>query len=449
MRKEHHVLSSLRASMDHMPACISCITCRVSCVGGHCNALKPKYASAASKLGSVIPFANVNCDAEVNKPLCGRFGIRGFPTIKLFAGGRPSDYQGPRETGPLSKHALNALPSSGVQRLKGESDLAGWMKGEDGGSDVGHAILYVGSKSKVSSLIKAASLDWEGKFTFSYASMADFDADDLKDELGVEKAQTLVVRITETGELKVIADVGDYVTLSESLTSFAEPTYISAFEISNGAKPTKPAQKKKTDDGSGSGTGTGRYPKPKKQATGVVGAAEVVVLEADKTLQDVCAEKRCLVIAQNGDKPKTETAETKEEEEEQASDDEADEADDGDKGTADDETAQDDEADKQAEADDALGKVATTLAAEVDPDAFVVVRVYSAAAREADTLLQALWKASDGSDGAEAVFGLAKVGKKSKVAGIVIDSDDDTNALGAARAFVEKLVNGDIKTTRV
>lgn len=43
----------------------------------------------------------VDCDVESNKPLCGQFGVQGFPTLKVFPGDKPksgsksaNDYQG-------------------------------------------------------------------------------------------------------------------------------------------------------------------------------------------------------------------------------------------------------------------------------------------------------------------------------------------------------------------
>lgn len=45
--------------------------------------------------------AAIDCDVETNKPLCGRYEVRGFPTLKVFPGDRPksgkkspTDYQG-------------------------------------------------------------------------------------------------------------------------------------------------------------------------------------------------------------------------------------------------------------------------------------------------------------------------------------------------------------------
>jgi protein disulfide-isomerase-like protein len=52
---------------------------------GHCKHLAPEYETAATRLKEDnIPIAKVDADAEDNRPLSERFGIRGFPTLKLF-----------------------------------------------------------------------------------------------------------------------------------------------------------------------------------------------------------------------------------------------------------------------------------------------------------------------------------------------------------------------------
>jgi Thioredoxin len=55
----------------------------------------------ASTVQGIATVAAVDCDAEANKQLCGRYEIRGFPTIKVFPGDKskggnktPTDYQG-------------------------------------------------------------------------------------------------------------------------------------------------------------------------------------------------------------------------------------------------------------------------------------------------------------------------------------------------------------------
>jgi protein disulfide-isomerase A1 len=63
---------------------------------GHCKALAPKWEEAATKLKEIAKIASVDCTAENN--LCTEYGVRGYPTIKLFRKGEASDYSSARET---------------------------------------------------------------------------------------------------------------------------------------------------------------------------------------------------------------------------------------------------------------------------------------------------------------------------------------------------------------
>jgi len=65
---------------------------------GHCKNLAHDYsvlgeAVHSSKL-SGFKLAKVNCDVE--KDVCGKYSVQGFPTIKYFSKGKPEDYNGGR-----------------------------------------------------------------------------------------------------------------------------------------------------------------------------------------------------------------------------------------------------------------------------------------------------------------------------------------------------------------
>ena len=52
---------------------------------GHCKALAPEYAKAAKRLReNDPPYYIAKFDADSNKVVAGRYGVRGFPTLKFF-----------------------------------------------------------------------------------------------------------------------------------------------------------------------------------------------------------------------------------------------------------------------------------------------------------------------------------------------------------------------------
>jgi protein disulfide-isomerase A1 len=100
---------------------------------GHCKKLAPEYARAAQVLAKETPpLSLAKIDTTVHKNIGTRFNIEGFPTLKLFSKGTPSDYNGGRteaeivawmkkKTGPASK-ALTTPEE--VESFHSTSDVA-------------------------------------------------------------------------------------------------------------------------------------------------------------------------------------------------------------------------------------------------------------------------------------------------------------------------------------
>ncbi|KAI8982052.1 thioredoxin-like protein [Mycotypha africana] len=77
---------------------------------GHCKALAPEYEIAATQLKETLPLAKVDCTE--NQDVCSKYGVRGYPTLKVFRKGETSDYKGSRKAdGIVSYMKKQALPA--------------------------------------------------------------------------------------------------------------------------------------------------------------------------------------------------------------------------------------------------------------------------------------------------------------------------------------------------
>ena len=74
---------------------------------GHCKNLKPAYIKASDKMKGKVKFGAVNCDEADNKPLCSRYGVKGFPTLMFFGKDKthPEKYAGARTAEAIIEHA--------------------------------------------------------------------------------------------------------------------------------------------------------------------------------------------------------------------------------------------------------------------------------------------------------------------------------------------------------
>ncbi|XP_030045501.1 protein disulfide-isomerase A3 [Microcaecilia unicolor] len=70
---------------------------------GHCKRLAPEYESAATRLKGTVSLAKVDCTANSNT--CNKYGVSGYPTLKIFRDGEESGaYDGPRTADGIVSH---------------------------------------------------------------------------------------------------------------------------------------------------------------------------------------------------------------------------------------------------------------------------------------------------------------------------------------------------------
>jgi len=132
---------------------------------GHCKNLKPEWIKAAQQLDGIVQVAALDCDVASNKGLAGKYGIQGFPTIKIFTGkGSPSDYQGQRTAKAIVSHAKSMLPSKVTSLTAKNKDK--WLKKD---ADMPRVILF-SKKSSVAPIWKTLSVKFDGHMLFGQAN---------------------------------------------------------------------------------------------------------------------------------------------------------------------------------------------------------------------------------------------------------------------------------------
>ncbi|KAK9456831.1 thioredoxin-like protein [Dipodascopsis uninucleata] len=157
---------------------------------GHCKNLRPHYAKAAKSLNGVAKVAAVRCDDDINQPLCNKYGVRGYPTIKIFKPNSATpkkpyieDYQGARTAKAIVDTVLGKI-SNQVSRIRSDN-FDSWMD-ENGKPKV---ILF-SNKPNVPPLFKALALDYTGSISFAMVRNTEIE---LVSRYGITKFPTIIV----------------------------------------------------------------------------------------------------------------------------------------------------------------------------------------------------------------------------------------------------------------
>uniref|UniRef100_A0A3B5MWW0 Protein disulfide isomerase family A, member 8 n=1 Tax=Xiphophorus couchianus TaxID=32473 RepID=A0A3B5MWW0_9TELE len=127
---------------------------------GHCKKLAPEFEKAAGRLKGIVQLAKVDCTA--NSETCGRFGVTGYPTLKIFRSGKDSaPYDGPRSAGIYNYMTKQTGPDS--LHLKSKEDLQNFVNNYDAS-----IVVFSGTDApRLDEFLKAAGLLRE-QFRFAH-----------------------------------------------------------------------------------------------------------------------------------------------------------------------------------------------------------------------------------------------------------------------------------------
>lgn len=79
----------------------------------HSKKLAPTWGKLAAKVEGDVTVAQVDCTAKENTKLCSKKGVKGYPTLKMFANGKEmAGYNGARDLQALVKFAREKAKSA-------------------------------------------------------------------------------------------------------------------------------------------------------------------------------------------------------------------------------------------------------------------------------------------------------------------------------------------------
>ncbi|PSC75035.1 domain containing [Micractinium conductrix] len=157
---------------------------------GHCRQLAPKWRKLAEALHGVVKVGAVNCEQQ--QALCQQNGIRGYPSMKAFSGGRLHDYQGDRSAKHLRDWALSLLPKH-IKTVNKKQQLEDFLKQcapGSGSSKWGVCALLLSNRGDTSALYKSLALRYLGKVAFGEVLRSNAE---VSAAVGVTEYPTLLV----------------------------------------------------------------------------------------------------------------------------------------------------------------------------------------------------------------------------------------------------------------
>jgi len=180
---------------------------------GHCKALAPEYDTAAEQLEGKDAGKLAKVDCTVEKEVCNKFEVQGFPTIKIFRndGSNPTDYDGPRKADGIVKF-MQKQNSPAVTKLADASGVADFASGES------TKIVLFADADDVATYTKVAQAL---RNEFSFAQVKG-DATDAAHR-GSSKPYVVMYRDFDEGPVTNTADVNDDAALTKWIRAQSFP----------------------------------------------------------------------------------------------------------------------------------------------------------------------------------------------------------------------------------
>eukprot|EP00736_Rhodelphis_marinus_P005282 Rmarinus@m.13252 len=206
---------------------------------GHCKNLAPEYKKAASNLNGLVKLGAVDCDKY--RDLCGRYDVRGFPTIKVFPADKkgrenPFDYQGERRAGAISKFMTSQVPAKHISKVKNTKAFDDLLEKS---SDKPLCVLF-SEKDKASTLYKSISLFFHDEMMFTQVPS---DMSDITARYGISSYPTVLVVVPGEEEPRVFDGELD----RESLRAFLAD--VAGVDLSDAGKSESKSSKSKKSSG--------------------------------------------------------------------------------------------------------------------------------------------------------------------------------------------------------
>jgi len=189
---------------------------------GHCKALAPEYAKAATALKDE-PAKLGKVDATEHKEVGSRFGIQGFPTLKFFKNGKPQDYSGGRTSDEIVNWIKKKSGPPAIT-LESEEDL---LKAQEANDVVVVGVFDSADDAKAKNFITIAGDD----DSLAYAITS---SDAVKNKLGAKAGSIAVLK--DFDELRADFDMTDDVEAAKTFISGNSVPLIQTFSQESSQK---------------------------------------------------------------------------------------------------------------------------------------------------------------------------------------------------------------------